>query len=165
MAAFMESKTKSKWQKIQNPRIANLQKLLSSLQNHLLAHFSVTDQSDVEKSTLDSDILNNHLKQLFTLGANIFTKAAEIVETHPSSLELLYNVLLDSVAGSMLFKILSSLLLIPSSFAKNLLNLLLEMLDPLDRFTQLLPIEILIDNDKDSSSRSTISHKILLGLN
>ncbi|VEN63492.1 unnamed protein product [Callosobruchus maculatus] len=71
---------------------------------------------------------------------------------HPTCLELLYNVLLESVAGAMLFKILHSLLMVRMSFMKQVHPYLLKLMDPLDRFNRLLPPELLYESDKDSSN-------------
>lgn len=59
--------------------------------------------------------------------------------------------MLESAAGSMLFKILNSLLLMPSQFVKDILPLLVDLLDPLEDFNKLLPLDIR-DNDRESSS-------------
>ncbi|KAL3277276.1 hypothetical protein HHI36_012626 [Cryptolaemus montrouzieri] len=152
IASHLSTHNESKWQNGGNARIIHLRKLLSALQNHLLAHLAVP-QRKLFGSQEDA-ILKNHLSQLFPLAVGILKKSSDVVEAHPSSLELLYNVMLESVTGSMLFKVLNSLLLMPSHFVKDLLPLLVDLLDPLDSFNKLLPSGILLDNEKESSSRS-----------
>lgn len=69
-----------------------------------------------------------------------------MLETHPASLELLYNVLLDSHAGAMLLKVLTSLLLLPGSYMKYILPHLIVILEPLDRLNRLMPIGVQSDS-------------------
>lgn len=147
----MSIKTTLKWQCPGNSKVYNLQKLLSSLQNHILAHYTVSSKNHFNFN--ENDLLATHLSHMFSFAIRILKKAADILVTYPSSLELLYNVLLESVAGAMLFKILNSLLLMSMSYVKNLYDMLLELMDPLDKFTQLLPTELLMDSEKDSSSK------------
>lgn len=124
-----------------NPQIQHLSRLLSSLQNHLLAYCSLTSP---KVPTFQSSILllENHLLCLFPLAAKTFKKAADIVETNPAALEVLYNVMLESLAGAMLLKLLTSLLLLPITFFQSLLFRLLEMLTPLDKLNSLLPEDV-----------------------
>ena len=150
----MEEKPNNEWRNDENPRTTHLQKLLSSLQNHLLAHIIVKVKHSKNNSSNAFEILNTHLNQLFPLIIKVLNKSAEILEKHPPSLELLYNVLLDSVAGSMFLKLLTSLLLMPVSFVRNLLPELLNILAPLDRFNKLLPVDIMNDLSTVSSSKS-----------
>ncbi|CAH0559022.1 unnamed protein product [Brassicogethes aeneus] len=151
---FMEDKTQTKWHCPSNTETVKLQKLLSSLQNHLLAHYTHS-RSRISMSNME--ILNNHLTQMFNLAVKIFCKASEIITEHPDCLDLMYNVLLDSVAGSMLFKMFSSLLLMPVAFVKNYLNLLLFILDPLDNFNKMLPPDILMDCEETRPETPTLS--------
>lgn len=97
------------------------------------------------KSSLD--LLNSHLQCLLPIASEIFSKAANMLEKYPSSLELLYNVLLDSLAGAMLLKVLNSLLLLPGICMKNMLLHFLTVLTPLDRLNRMMPSEIQTDND------------------
>ncbi|KAG5885881.1 hypothetical protein JTB14_019144 [Gonioctena quinquepunctata] len=150
---YMSIKTKYKWQSPGNSKINNLQRLLSSLQNHMLAHYTVSTKNHFKY--IENDIFASHLTHLIRFAIKILNRASNILVMYPSSLELLYNVLLESVAGAMLFKILNSLLLMPSPYLKNLYPLILELIDPLDRFNQLLPTELLTNNEKDSSRSET----------
>ncbi|KAK9884642.1 hypothetical protein WA026_007479 [Henosepilachna vigintioctopunctata] len=152
ISVHLSTQNETKWQNNGNPRNLHLRKLLTGLQNHLLAHLAYPLKT--AHSTHDNTILKDHLVQLLPLAVSILGKSSSVVEVHPPGLELLYNVMLESVAGSMLFKILTSLLLMPSQFVKDLLPLLVNLLDPLDRFNKLLPSEILQDNEKESLSRS-----------
>ncbi|KAJ3666590.1 hypothetical protein Zmor_002027 [Zophobas morio] len=152
---YMEEKPNNEWRNDENPRTTHLQKLLSSLQNHLLAHIIVKVKHSKNNSSNAFEILNTHLNQLFPLIIKVLNKSAEILEKHPPSLELLYNVLLDSVAGSMFLKLLTSLLLMPVSFVRNLLPELLNILAPLDRFNKLLPVDIMNDLSTVSSRSET----------
>ncbi|XP_057655201.1 probable E3 ubiquitin-protein ligase HERC1 isoform X1 [Diorhabda carinulata] len=149
---YMSITTKFKWQSPGNSKICNLQRLLSSLQNHMLAHY-ITSWKDTFPQS-ENDILAPHVSHIFQFAMKILNRAANILIMYPSSLELLYNVLLESVTGAMLFKILNSLLLMPANYIKSLYPLLLELLDSIDRFNQLLPREIL-NNEKDSSRSET----------
>ncbi|CAG9853588.1 unnamed protein product [Phyllotreta striolata] len=149
---YMSITTKFKWQAPGNSKICNLQRLLSSLQNHMLAHYTNLLANQFAGS--ESDIFSTHVDDVFKFAAKILNRAANILIMYPSSLELLYNVLLESVTGAMLFKILNSLLLMPVSYSKDLYPALLELLDPIDRFNQLLPRELL-NSEKDSSRSET----------
>ncbi|KAK4883685.1 hypothetical protein RN001_007004 [Aquatica leii] len=143
--SHVEKGSKGNWQNITSPRITHLRKLLSSLQNHILAH-CLSSRSSI--SNIDSSIylLNNHLRCLLPYASEIFTKAADMLEKYPTSLDLLFNVLLDSLAGAMLLKILTSLLLLPGSYLEHILPHLLTVLPALDRLNTSLPIEVLSEN-------------------
>ncbi|KAF5301595.1 hypothetical protein FQR65_LT08900 [Abscondita terminalis] len=145
IVAYVEGAVTGNWQNITNPRITHLRKLLSSLQNHILAHCLSTRSSH---SSIDSSmyLLNNHLHCLLPYASEIFSRAADMLEKYPSSLDLLFNVLLDSLAGAMLLKILTSLLLLPGSCLKPLLSDLLKVLPALDRLNTSLPNEVLSEN-------------------
>ncbi|XP_045467504.1 probable E3 ubiquitin-protein ligase HERC1 isoform X2 [Harmonia axyridis] len=148
----LSSQKEVKWQNVEDPHITDLRKLLSSFQNHLLANLAIP--RDECQYGLDDTILKDHLTQLIPLAIDILTKSSAVVEAHPSSLELLYNVLLESATGSMLFKILNSLLLLPSYFVRSILTFLVDLLDPLEDFNKLLPL-VIRDNEKESSRSET----------
>lgn len=141
-----------KWKTPANPHTPLLRKLLSSLQNHLLADFV---SQNIQKHPLDVNILRNHLNHLFPLATKIITKAKEVVEGHMIALDLLFNALLESIAGSMLLKVLNSLLLMNSSFMKDMLPMLLVLMEALDQLNRLLPIDVLNDIDFMSSGSAT----------
>lgn len=145
----MSANPKCKWQNNDNLKSYNLQSLLSSLQSHILAYYTITSENICSFS--DSDLLRTHFSSMVSFATKILDKAADILVVHPASLELLYNVLLDSAAGAMLFKILNSLLLMPMCYVKTLYPLILELVEPLNKFNQLLPAELLTDEEKTSS--------------
>lgn len=145
----MSANSKCKWHNYENLKAYNLQRLLSSLQNHILAHYVTTSENIYNFA--DSDILGTHFSSVVSLATKILDKAANILLVYPSCLELLYNVLIESAAGAMLFKILNSLFLMPVSYLKTLYPLILELMEPLNKFNQLLPVELLTDDDKTSS--------------
>lgn len=147
---YMETKPNEEWKNTINPKCVHSQKLLSSLQNHILAHLVSKNKQNINTF----EILNTHLEQLFPLIIQVLNKSADILEQYPPSLELLYNVLLDSVSGSMFLKLLSSLLLMPVNFVRKLLPELLNILIPLDKFNKLLPVEIMNDLSSVSSRKS-----------
>lgn len=148
----MSAKSGQKWQIPSNCKENNVQRLLSSLQNHILAHH--INSIDTDKPEFGSDdLLTTHISNLFTVACDILNRGAAIVKTYPSSLELLYNVLLESVAGGMLFKILNSLLLMPKSYLRRIHDLIQTLLEPLNKFTQLLPADLLMDSEKENSSK------------
>lgn len=149
---FLALKSKSKWQNPWNSKVCHFQRLLSCLQNHMLAHYTLDCQNECSEY---EDFLVNHLMSLFELAIHILNKAADILVRYPNSLELLYNVLQESVAGAMLFRVINSLLLMPIRYVKSLHKPLLEVLNGLDKFNQLLPVELLIENDKDNSRSET----------
>ncbi|KAF5282986.1 hypothetical protein FQA39_LY04857 [Lamprigera yunnana] len=142
---YVEEGGKGHWQMINNPRIMHLRMLLTSLQNHILAHCV---SSRAIQTSIDSSIylLKNHLECLLPYASGIFKKAADMLEQYPSTLDLLFNVLLDSLAGAMLLKLLTSLLLLPASYLQPLLTDLLTVLPTLDRLNTSLPIEVLSEN-------------------
>ncbi|XP_017786874.1 PREDICTED: probable E3 ubiquitin-protein ligase HERC1 isoform X2 [Nicrophorus vespilloides] len=148
VAEHVKSDSKGKWSAPQNQRIIHLRKLLSTLQNHLLADSVLCKSSNFY-------ILSNHLINLFPLAAEVLMNAATLIENYTSSFDMLYNVLLDSVAGSILLKVLNSLLLLPSHYIKDMLPRLLELLDALDRFNRLLPIDVQNDIDFMASGSTT----------
>lgn len=147
----MASKSNSKWQIPLNCN-KNVQRLLSSLQNHILSHYITNFQYDAVDYGED-DVLTTHLSHLFSVAISILQRAAAIVSQYPFSLELLYNVLLESVTGGMLFKILTSLLLMPTSYLTKIHRFVQDLMEPLNNFTQLLPTDLLGNIDKDSSSK------------
>nr|CAI5839110.1 unnamed protein product [Callosobruchus analis] len=146
----MSLESKSKWRHPENQNMYDLQKLLSSTQNHMLAEHTVYPKN--RHPYPDNNLLANHLSDVFTFAVKVLKRAANILVMHPTCLELLYNVLLESVAGAMLFKILHSLLMVRVSFMKQVHPYLLKLMDPLDRFNRLLPPELLYESDKDSSN-------------
>lgn len=123
---------------------------MSSLQSHLFAHL-IINVKEPNKYFDIIEIVTSHLNQLFPLITQVLNQSVEIMDQDPSCLELLYNVLLDSVTGSMFFKILSSLLLMPMDFVRSLVPDLLNIMLPLDRFNKLLPGGILIDSTQPES--------------
>ncbi|KAK5649906.1 hypothetical protein RI129_000935 [Pyrocoelia pectoralis] len=145
IVSHMDGGVEGNWQNISNPRMDHLRKLLSALQNHILAHCVGVRSNNIN---IDNSmcLLSNHLQRLLPLASEIFRKAAHMLEQCPSSLDLLFNVLLDSLAGSMLLKILTSSLLLPGAFLKQLLPHLLNVLPTLDRLNKSLPIEVLSEN-------------------
>lgn len=72
-----------------------------------------------------------------------------MIQAYPKSLELLYNIMLDSLGGAMLLKILNALLLLPITYFQPMLFSLLKMLASLDQLNSLLPEEV--HNDADNS--------------
>ncbi|XP_031334464.1 probable E3 ubiquitin-protein ligase HERC1 isoform X1 [Photinus pyralis] len=143
IVSHIDSGAEGNWQNISNPRIDHLRKLLSALQNHILADCVGVRSNNVNNSM---GLLSNHLECLLPLASEIFRKAGHMLEQCPASLDLLFNVLLDSLAGSMLLKILTSSLLLPGAFLKLLLPHLLNVLPSLDRLNKLLPMEVLSEN-------------------
>lgn len=133
----MENEEKSEWHVLSNSRIPHLQNLLSSLQNHLLAEYSLSQKTCGQQE--EDSILVKHLRCLFPLATSIFNKINGILEKYPFSLEFLFNILLDSLAGAMLLKIFNSLLLMPASFTRITLVYLLDMLEPLTTLNKYLP--------------------------
>ncbi|CAG9773088.1 unnamed protein product [Ceutorhynchus assimilis] len=174
VSKYMAIETKFWWQSPANMKVSRLQRqefkqiiffkqlffffrLLSSLQNHMLAHYTVRPRGGEQKCLSENDFLVNHLLSLFGFAIQVLNKAALTVNDYPNSLELLYNVLQDSTAGAMLFKIINSLLLMPVSHIKILYNPLLEVLDALDKFNQLLPKELLYEKDNSRSETPTLT--------
>ncbi|XP_019763936.2 probable E3 ubiquitin-protein ligase HERC1 isoform X1 [Dendroctonus ponderosae] len=145
-----------KWENAGNEKVAHIQRLLSSLQNHMLAHITqaLANQSDY-KGLSQEDYVVDHLMKVFDFATQVLESAVEVLREYPDSLELFYNVLQESVAGAMLFKLLSALLLLPLGYIKVLYTPLINVLDALDAFNQLLPRELLLDNDKDGSRSET----------
>ncbi|XP_018567016.1 probable E3 ubiquitin-protein ligase HERC1 [Anoplophora glabripennis] len=148
----VSANTKCKWQNQENLKTYNLQSLLSSLQNHMLAYYTIS--SDNVYSFSAKDLLGTHFSSIVNFATKILNKAANILLVYPTSLELLYNVLLDSAAGAMLFKMLNSLFLMPMGYVKTLYPLILELMEPLNKFNQLLPAELLSDDEKASRSET-----------
>lgn len=145
----VKNNVQTKWHNTQNEQVPHLRKLLSSLQNHILAHYTLAVQDTY--GSLESNMLVKHLQYLIPLASQIYSKSAEILESFPETLELLYNVLMDSLAGSMMLKIVSSMLLMPGTYLKDLLPSLLDMLTPLDKLNRLLPVSIHDDYDYSTS--------------
>lgn len=86
----------------------------------------------------------------------MFDKVVSMLNNYPSCLELLYNVLLHSLAGSMLLKVLSSLLLMCEAHLKHLLPILLTVLSSLSRLNVLLPSEVQHDTEDNISGKSLV---------
>lgn len=125
----------------ENLQIKHLSTLLSNLQNHLLAYCSLSNTT-LPIYTSSITLLEQHLLILFPLATETFKKAGDIMEKSLESTEALCNVILESLAGAMLLKILNSLLLLPNYF-QTLLFSLLEMLTPLDRLNSLFPDDLI----------------------
>lgn len=147
----MSSKSSSKWQ-VPSHSKRNVQKLLSSLQNHILSYYTTSFQHD-KVDIGQGDLLTTHLSHLFRVATDILKRAVSIVSKYPLCLELLYNILLESVTGGMLFKILTSLLLMPTTYLTKIHHFIQDLMEPLDMFTQFLPTDLLGNIEKDSSSK------------
>lgn len=150
---YMESQ--SEWEIPLSYRINNVQRLLSTLQNHIMAHYlSIFKNNPVDSQQYDlDDILIIHLSHICDASVDILNRAATILENFPSSLKLLCDVLLNSVAGGMLFKMLNSLLLMPTTYLIKIYHLLQKLMEPINKVTNLLPAELIIDTDKESLSK------------
>lgn len=123
---------------LKNPQVCHLGRLLSALQNHLLAYCSLTS-TDMPQLQSSIQLLEQHLLCLFPLASKTFGKAFEVLQSHPDRLPVLHTVILESLAGTMLLKVLNALLLLPISYFQSLLFTLLDLLTPLDKFNSLLP--------------------------
>lgn len=161
----IENDSKSEWHQLIKPRIIHLQNLLSSLQCHLLADYfhnprtttTTTTTTEEDDDYYEDDILIKHLRCLLPLATEIFKKFANILEKHPSALDLLFNIILESVAGAMLMKIINSLLILPLSFTKSVLDQLLLILEPLSRLNKFLPESVLEEDGQTGTETPTLA--------
>ncbi|KAG7482607.1 putative E3 ubiquitin-protein ligase HERC1 isoform X5 [Solea senegalensis] len=118
---------------------AHLHQLLCSLQKQLLAYCHI---NSVTESSSSVALLHKHLQLLLPHATDIFSRSATLIKEsswNGSIREKLQDVIFVSAAGSMLCQIINSLLLLPVSVARPLLNHLLDLLPPLDRLNRLLP--------------------------
>lgn len=152
----LENGTVSEWQTESNPRIKHIRNLLTSLQNHLLANYSLAPKARLKE--VEEDILVKHVRDLFSLATEAFSKVNAILEKYPSSLDLLFNILFDSFAGAMLLKVLSSLLLLPSSLIRHTLVHLLGVLEPLSVLNNYLPSAV---QDEESNQSGKYRYRTL----
>lgn len=152
----METDTKTEWHQITNPRVTHLQNVLSSLQSHLLADYSLNPRV-INEQEEDEDILIKHLRCLLPLATEIFKKVAGILEKHPNVLDLLFNIILDSLAGAMLMKIFNSLLIMPTNFTRSILDQLLDILEPLSKLNQYLPESIQEEEGQPGTETPTLA--------
>lgn len=152
----METDQKSEWHQNKHPRVTHLQNLLGSLQNHLLADYSLNPRQ-INEHQLDDDILIKHLRFLLPLAAEIFRKVASILEKHPTVLDLLFNIILESPAGAMLMKVFNSLLIMSNSFTKSILTELLNILEPLSKLNNYLPESIQEEENQPGTETPTLS--------
>lgn len=139
-----------------NPRVTHLQNLLSSLQNHLLADYSLNPRVITEQEE-DEDILIKHLRCIIPLATEIFKKVADILEKYSSVLDLLFNILLDSLAGAMLLKIFNSLLIMPANFTRSILDQLLNILEPLSKLNKYLPESVQEEEGQPGTETPTLT--------
>ncbi|KAG8223094.1 hypothetical protein J437_LFUL002042, partial [Ladona fulva] len=117
--------------------ISHLHDLLSSLQTHLLAHCTVNVE-DLSGSLSSVRLLENHLGLLLPLASETYKHATNILKTFPVAINQLHGVLYQSPAGSMLSKIVHSLLLLPIKYVLPLLFHLLSTLIPLDKLNRII---------------------------
>ncbi|XP_068597946.1 probable E3 ubiquitin-protein ligase HERC1 [Brachionichthys hirsutus] len=118
---------------------AHLHQLLCSLQKQLLAYCHI---NSVTENCSSLALLHKHLQLLLPHATDIFSRSATLIKEsswNGSIQEKLQDVIYVSAAGSMLCQIINSLLLLPVSVARPLLNHLLDLLPPLDRLNRLLP--------------------------
>ncbi|XP_021933596.1 probable E3 ubiquitin-protein ligase HERC1 isoform X3 [Zootermopsis nevadensis] len=134
-------------------QVTHLHDLLSSLQTHILAYCSV-NKHDSPLLVSSITLLQNHLSILLPLACGILRKAAHIVQNFPNCLNQLYGIILQSLAGAMLSKILHSLLLLPVACVQSLLFHLLGILMPLDCLNRLVPEEMQREEESNSSSEA-----------
>nr|CAD7425857.1 unnamed protein product [Timema monikensis] len=134
-----------------NP-VCHLHDLLSSLQTHVLA-FCAAQGQEVNLLSWSTKLLQNHLRLLLPLASDIFEHAARIAQKYPNSLNQLYDILIQSLAGSMLSKILHSLLLLPVSyFQPMMLFSMLNLLTPMDHLNLLLPTQSEEDHTSEADT-------------
>lgn len=153
---YLDNNEKSEWHQLRSPRITNLQIILSSLQNHLLADYLLTPRILTEQEE-EADFLLEHLRGLLQFATVIFDKISNIVEKHPSALDLLFNILLDSLSGAMLMKILSSLLIMPTSFTRCIFDKLLYLLKPLTKLNKYLPESVQEEDGQPGTETPTLA--------
>nr|CAD7438539.1 unnamed protein product [Timema bartmani] len=134
-----------------NP-VCHLHDLLSSLQTHVLA-FCAAQGQEANLLSWSTKLLQNHLQLLLPLASDIFEHAARIAQKYPNSLNQLYDILIQSLAGSMLSKILHSLLLLPVSyFQPMMLFSMLNLLTPMDHLNLLLPTQSEEDHASEANT-------------
>ncbi|KAK7862054.1 hypothetical protein R5R35_011478 [Gryllus longicercus] len=133
--------------------VSNLYTLLSSLQTHLVAYCSMSN-NEFPAVNQSIELLQNHLKILLPLASDIFTSSASIASSHPGAVCHLFGVLHQSLAGAMLSKLLHSLLLLSVPSVQPLLFHLLGALTTLDKLNHLLPSAQCSQLDNTSSSEA-----------
>ncbi|XP_046401290.1 probable E3 ubiquitin-protein ligase HERC1 isoform X2 [Ischnura elegans] len=145
--------------------ISHLHDLLSSLQTHLLAHCTVNVE-DLSGISSSIRLLENHLGLLLPLASKTFRHATSILKNFPVALNQLHGVLYASPAGSMLSKIIHSLLLLPISCVLPLLFHLLSTLIPLDKLNRIISSDNISEPDQleNSSEANTPTPSELIDL-
>ncbi|XP_071450243.1 probable E3 ubiquitin-protein ligase HERC1 [Hetaerina americana] len=145
--------------------ISHLHDLLSSLQTHLLAHCTVNVE-DLSRISSSIRLLENHLGLLLPLASKTFRHATSILKNFPVALNQLHGVLYQSPAGSMLSKIVHSLLLLPISCVLPLLFHLLSTLIPLDKLNRIISCGNISEPDQleNSSEANTPTPSELIDL-
>lgn len=133
----LDDGTVSEWKIESNQRIKHIRNLLTSLQNHLLANYALAPKARAKE--IEDDILVKHLRDLFSLATETFTKVNAILEKYPSSLDLLFNIMYDSLGGAMLLKVLTSLLLLSPLLIRHTLVHFLGVLESLSVLNNYLP--------------------------
>lgn len=156
LVKHLENDPKSVYHQIYNPRMTHLQNLLSSLQHHLLADYSLNPRVITEQEE-DEDILIKHLRCLLPLATDIFKKVVDILEQYSSFLDLFFNILLDSLAGAMLLKIFNSLLIMPGNFTRSVLDQLLNILEPLSKISKYLPESVQEEENQPGTETPTLA--------
>ncbi|KAE8748468.1 hypothetical protein FOCC_FOCC004763 [Frankliniella occidentalis] len=144
--------------------VPSLHGLLSALHTHLLA-FTTNHANSSQPSSFPSlDLLINHACALLPTAYGIFALSAKLVQNYPESLSYLYGILMDSLAGSLLFTFLHALLLLPVSAVHSLLPHLLALLSPIDKLNRLLPPLPDDDTEADTPTPNDLAEQSWLWL-
>lgn len=136
----MSTTSSEAWEPPHNSRFNLISKLISSFQNHIMADIVIGHSECLLPNELYLQLFTDHINVLFSQAEQIYLKAVNILQKNSNSLDLLYNVMIESVAGSKLYKILCSLLLLPTDFVKTKIDNLITLIGPLNQLNQLLPL-------------------------
>ncbi|XP_051907348.1 probable E3 ubiquitin-protein ligase HERC1 isoform X3 [Hippocampus zosterae] len=139
---------------------SHFHQLLSGLHKHMLAHcyihYSPEDDSSVK-------LLGEHLHLMFSCAAETLRRSTKLLKDSfidTQIMKKLHVVLYNSMAGSLLCQVMYSLLLLPLSTVQPLLGHLLDLLEDLDSFNQLLPETSLLEQQELQAEDSTLPSEL-----
>ncbi|KAJ1527946.1 hypothetical protein ONE63_007879 [Megalurothrips usitatus] len=163
LETYLKSGANEPWEP--PPSVPSLHGLLSALHTHLLAFTTNYSGTASQPHTCPSlDLLIKHANSLLPNAHSIFAYSARLVQNFPDALSYLYGILMDSLAGSLLFSFLHALQLLPVSSLHPILPQLLSLLAPIDKLNRLLPPLPDDDTEADTPTPNDLAEQSWLWL-
>ncbi|CAG7693965.1 unnamed protein product, partial [Allacma fusca] len=133
-----------------------LHDLLTSLQNHIFAHCFCVGEARNEFDLFIWDLQCDHFNQLFTFATKSFQRIGEMLLKHPEYHVKLASIMYVTLAGSMLSRVIHTIVLMAGNPFNSLIGPLLKLLVSMENIVRKLPsAEVQKYNDEWSPDAQT----------